>query len=194
MFDYEIIVIDDGSDIPLTLNETYQKTTIIRNEKNSGKGYSILKGINESVKRKNTFSIVIDADFQHDPKDIFNFLKKSDTYDLIIGYRAFKNPMPLHRVASNKITSLIISFIIKKNIRDSQCGFRMYRNSLFKNTSFREMGFQFESEFLLKLGSNIKIKQVPIKTTYNNNKSHISKTKDTIKFIKLIIRYLAYGK
>ena len=94
----------------------------------------------------------------------------------------------------NKITSLIISFIIKKNIRDSQCGFRMYRNSLFKNTSFREMGFQFESEFILKLGSNIKIKQVPIETTYNNKKSNISKTKDTIKFIKLIIRYLAYGK
>ena len=192
--DFEIIVIDDGSIPLLTLKDTYRRVSIIRNEENKGKGYSILKGIKESSKKGCRYSIVVDADFQHAPEDIGDFVDFSEEYDLIIGYRKFKLPMPFLRIISNKITSFIISFIIRKKIKDSQCGFRMYRNSIFKNFTFNEKGFQFESEFLLKAGKDIKIKQVPIKTIYSNNSSHINKTKDTYKFIKLIIKHIAYGK
>ena len=194
MYDFEIIVIDDGSTPQLALKDTCQKVSIIRNEKNRGKGYSILRGIKESAERGFKHSIVIDADFQHDPEDIESFIDESQQYDMIMGYRKFKSPMPFFRIASNKITSFIISSIIRKKIKDSQCGFRMYRNSIFKNLIFNETGFQFESEVLLKSGKNIRIKQVPIKTIYNNNASHINKTKDTYKFIKLILRHIIYGK
>jgi len=192
--DFKIIIIDDGSCPPLTLVHNFSEITILRNDENKGKGYSILRGIKESEKNKCKYSIVLDADFQHDPNDIANFIKYSKNYDLIIGSREFRYPMPLSRIFSNKITSIIISFIIKKNIKDSQCGFRMYRNSTFKNMSFKEMGFQFETELILKLGKKIEIKQVPIKTIYNKNKSHINKVRDTVRFIKLIIRHLIYGK
>ena len=194
IYDFEIIVVDDGSIFPLALKDTFQKVSIIRNGKNRGKGYSILKGVKESSKRGCKYSIVIDADFQHNPEDIDRFIDESQQYDMIVGYRKFKSPMPFFRIASNKITSFIISSIIRKKIKDSQCGFRMYRNSIFKNLIFNETGFQFESEVLLKSGKNIRIKQVPIKTIYNNNASHINKTKDTYKFIKLILRHIIYGK
>ena len=194
MYDFEIIVIDDGSTPRLALKDTCQKVSIIRNGKNRGKGYSILRGIKESLERGFKYSIVVDADFQHAPEDIDKFTDCIGDCELIIGYRKFKSPMPFLRIASNRITSFIISVIISQRIKDSQCGFRMYKNSLFKNLIFRERGFQFESEFLLKVGKDIRIKQVPIKTIYGNNTSHINKTKDTYKFIKLIVKHIVYGK
>ena len=194
MHDFILIIIDDGSIPPINFKFNQSQIFILRNEINRGKGYSILKGIKESSKKNCTYSIVLDADFQHDPQDIKFFINCSKRYDLIMGYRVFKRPMPVSRIISNKITSAIISLITGQKIKDSQCGFRMYKNSIFKNATFNEEGFQFESEILLKLGKNISIKQIPIKTIYNKDKSHINKTKDTFKFIKLIIRHLSYGK
>ena len=191
---FTIIVIDDGSDLPIEIEKRFSEVFLFRNKTNKGKGFSILKGIKESAKKGYTYSMVMDADFQHDPEDIKNFIKHSKEYDLVAGYRKFKKPMPLSRILSNKITSAIISLIIKQKVKDSQCGFRMYKNSIFRGVEFEESGFQFESEFLLKMGKDIKIKQIPIKTIYNKSKSHINKTKDTFKFIKLIVRYLNYGK
>ena len=190
----QIIVVDDGSRLPIEPIHNFPEVTVLRNKKNKGKGYSILRGIKESERRGCKYSIVLDADFQHDPEDILSFTNDSRGSDLILGYRDFKRPMPLSRILSNKITSSIVSFIVKKNIKDSQCGFRMYRNSIFKNMQFDEKGFQFESELLLKMGSLIQINQVPIKTIYNNSISHINGTKDTYKFIKLIIKHIIYGK
>ena len=193
-YSFEIIVIDDGSHLPIEPIYTFSEVTVLRNRKNMGKGYSLLKGIKESERIGCKYSIALDADFQHDPKDILSFINDSRDADLILGYRDFKRPMPLSRILSNKITSSIVSFIVKKNIKDSQCGFRMYKNSIFKNMKFDEKGFQFESELLLKMASLIQINQVPIKTIYNNSSSHINGAKDTYKFIKLIIKHIIYGK
>ena len=70
----------------------------------------------------------------------------------------------------------------------------MYKNSIFEELKFSQNGFQFESEFLLKLDKEKRIKQIPINTIYNGSKSHINKIKDTIKFVKLISNHLIYGK
>jgi len=133
----------------------------------------------------------MDADGQHSPSDINLFLKNISDKDLVLGYRDFYKNMPLHRMISNKIASFIISFIVGHNIKDSQCGFRLYKNSLFNLSEFSEKGFQFESEFLLKKVKKIKIMQIPIKTIYNsNNISKINYFSDSYKFIKLIIKYI----
>ena len=89
---------------------------------------------------------------------------------------------------SNKY-SFIISKIIGQKIIDSQCGYRRYSLSDIDDLEFREMGFQFESEVLIKgINSNSKIKQVKISTIYDkNNKSYIKHFSDTLKFIRLII-------
>ena len=185
-----LIVIDDGSEDNIDLEIPH----LLRNNVNKGKGYTILKGIKHSQKLGYSHSIVMDGDFQHAPEDINLFLKEGDQHDIVLGYRKFEKPMPLHRILSNKITSFILSKILKTKIIDSQCGFRMYKNEKFYNLDFKEDGFQFESEIFFKLPKPLRIKQIPIKTIYNNDKSHINKTKDTFKFIKLIINHLIYGK
>ena len=193
-YSFPLIIVDDGSDKPISFESTgLSKVIILRNKENKGKGYSILKGIKKSISLKCSHSIVLDADYQHCPNDIKSFVSNEDC-GLVLGYRFFKSPMPFSRILSNKVTSFIISFLSKQNIKDSQCGFRAYKNAIFNDLIFKENGFQFESEILLKMARNLKVKQIPVKTIYNENKSHINKTKDTLKFIKLIIRHLIYGK
>ena len=97
--------------------------------------------------------------------------------------------MPLLRILSNTITSSIISFICKKKIHDSQCGYRRYKNTLFTNKSYNENGYQLESEILLSnINNNSKIAFVNIPTIYNLNISSMNYINDTYKFIKCILR------
>ena len=99
--------------------------------------------------------------------------------------------MSLHRSLSNYITSKIISLICRKSIYDTQCGYRRYSLDLFKNVSFKEAGYQFESEILLKkINSKSNINYVNIKTIYNTSTSHMNYFKDTHKFIKCVLREL----
>ena len=189
--EYDIIVVDDGSDLPI--NFEHKNVSIIRNKNRKGKGVSILKGVDKSLSIGALFSIVIDGDMQHDHNYIQDFINESRNLDLVLGYRKLSWPMPFHRILSNKLTTSIISLISRVKIKDSQCGFRRYKNSFLKQKNFKEEGFQFESEVLLKIDNNTKLSQIPIKTIYNDSKSHMNIVYDTLKFIKLILRRLFNG-
>ena len=133
--------------------------------------------------------LVIDADGQHDPSKINEFLNLNQDIEIVFGRRLFKKPMPLLRILSNTITSSIISFICKKKIHDSQCGYRRYKNTLFTNKSYNENGYQLESEILLSnINNNSNIAFVNIPTIYNSNISSMNYINDTYKFIKCILR------
>ncbi len=186
--DEHIIVVDDGSDNFINFN--HKNVFIVRNENRLGKGLSILKGIDKSLSLGASFSIVIDGDMQHDCEYIQKFIEESIDVDLVLGYRELSKPMPFYRILSNRITTAIISFISKVKIKDSQCGFRRYKNSFLKKYAFKEKGFQFESEVLLKLNRETRLSQIPIKTIYNDSKSHMNIIYDTLKFIKLILRHI----
>ena len=186
---YNILVIDDGSDIKFKMNSSLNNFTIIRNKANKGKGYSIKKGAQYAINNNYTHILVIDADLQHDPSKIDFFIKNNKKYDIVYGKRKFDLNMPFLRILSNFITSFIISLYCKKKIEDSQCGYRLYNLNLFKEFDSIENGYQFETEILLKkINSKSKISYVNIPTIYNNSKTYIDNFGDTFKFIKLIIR------
>ena len=141
-----------------------------------------------------THSITIDGDGQHNPKNIQRFTEFAASCDLILGTRPIRKPMPFHRRLSNKITSFMISKLSGFKIHDSQSGFRMYRNSILENINFNERGFQFESEVFFKIRKSTDIKEIPIDLIYNDKKSHINNTIDTLRFVRLILREITCGK
>ena len=189
----DILVVDDGSDIPIKINNKVQNNLyLIRNSKNSGKGSAIKKSIEFCIKNDYTHFVTIDSDLQHDPNHIELFLSQDETLDCVFGKRDFAHPMPIHRRFSNFITSLIISIIKFRRFFDTQCGYRRYSLSLFRDAKLLEDGFQAESEIILYLiGNNHQISHVNISTIYfDKNESNIKNSSDTIKFIKLIFRYV----
>jgi hypothetical protein len=138
--------------------------------------------------------IILDADLQHPPQKIPDFISlyRDNSLKLVLGHRARKpGIMPFHRILSNTLTSLIISAITGKFIRDSQCGYRLIDRSLIDAFPVKENGFHFESEFLLKCAwRRVPIGFVSIPTIYGKEKSSIKNIRDTVNFVVLILRLL----
>ena len=191
LINYNVLIIDDGSDVPIPSNLASNNINLIRNKINKGKGYCIKKGAKYAKNNNFSHILTIDSDLQHKINDIKLFISKINNNVLVYGYRSNYKKMPFLRIISNKITSYLISKACKQKIYDSQCGYRLYDICLFENLDSKEDGYQFESEILLnKININSKIDYVNIETVYNDSPSFFSKIQDTFKFIKMYINII----
>ena len=129
--------------------------TLLRNSKNRGKGYSLIKAFHYAYNRGYPHAITLDADSQHDPSILQSFIEINENIIIVLGNRQFNSKMPVHRRISNKITSSVISYICHKKILDSQCGYRRYKLDYVCSITYLENGFQFESHdyYIFDLGS-----------------------------------------
>jgi glycosyltransferase involved in cell wall biosynthesis len=189
----QVIVIDDGSvDDTVSVVSKCSSISIYRHIGNRGKGAAIKTGIEKARQEGFTYAIFLDADMQHDPSKISNFItvREQNNLDLVLGKRSFlRTSMPFHRRLSNSITSLLISIRTGRRVHDSQCGYRLINLLKTSSEKFGENGFQFESEFLIKMLYNgIKYSEIAIPTIYSKSGSYINNIMDTIKFIKLYFR------
>ena len=186
-----IIVVDDGSKDNTRIIAEESGVCVISHKNNLGKGEAMRRGFKEAVKKNVSWIILMDSDFQHQPRDIPRFLKKAgeENVDIILGSRMNNiKDMPFHRILSNKITSFLISLRIGQKVEDSQCGFRIIRKNVIEEISLKKSHFSLESELLLKAGlKNFKIESVRIETIYNNSKSNINPLRDTLEFIFVFI-------
>ena len=183
-----VIIIDDGSN--QVINIKNKDVTLLRHSNNQGKGYSLVKAFHYAYERGYTHAVTLDADSQHDPQLLGLFVDINKKISIVLGSRNFNEHMPIYRRFSNKITSLIISYICGKKILDSQCGYRRYKLSDVCAESFIENGFQFETEVLIKLlgRKNYTLHQLKIPTIYGQEYSSMNNILDTFKFIRLILR------
>jgi len=185
----DVIVIDDGSMDDTGKRAEEKGAFVIKHEKNRGKGDALITGFNYALKNNYDIIITLDADGQHDPSEIPNFLKKIDKYDIIIGARDFKE-MPFPRSISNTITTFLLSLRTHQKIGDSQSGYRLIKTEVLRGLDFKTERFILESELLVR--AKCRIGNVRIKTIYAGEKSHINNLRDTIKFIKFLIQSLSW--
>ena len=148
-FSHEIIIVDDGStDNTKKSVECFEKLNIkvIPNEKNTGKGYSINRGI---LAAKNDIILFTDADLSTPIKFLDNFLamhKKG--YDVVIASRAInrklvKKHQPFIREAMGRIFNIFVLLITGLKIKDTQCGFKSFTKKAAKDVFPRQTIFDF---------------------------------------------------
>ena len=179
----QLLVIDDGS-----LDATAQILNDngiphLSHETNLGKGAAIKSGAKWAIENNFHWILTLDADQQHPPSSIPVFMERMKEGVILIGQRTDLKSMPLLRVFSNTFTSLLLSIRTNHLLRDSQCGFRLIPLSLLKEVTFKQNGFQFESELLIKASyADYTIKHINIPTVYGSEKSAMRNIYDTIKF------------
>ena len=179
----QLLVIDDGS-----LDATAQILNDngiphLSHETNLGKGAAIRSGAKWAIENNFHWILTLDADQQHPPSSIPVFMERMKEGVILIGQRTDLKSMPLLRVFSNTFTSLLLSIRTNNLLRDSQCGFRLIPLSLLKEVTFKQNGFQFESELLIKASyADYTIKHINIPTVYGSEKSAMRNIYDTIKF------------
>lgn len=187
----KIICVDDGStDGSKELIEPNSDITLISNGKNRGKGYALKVGLLKSLEFDCDAVITMDADMQHLPDQIPEFVEALKTFDLVIGNRLHTlKGMPLQRIASNKLTSWMLSRKIKVKIIDSQSGYRAFRKDIIKQILPFETGFEAETEMLINAAINgNSIGFINIPTIYNNNTSKMRSLQAIFGFLKVILR------
>lgn len=185
----DVLVVDDGSIDTTGKIAEESGAFVVTHEKNRGKGDALITGFTYALKNGYESIITLDADGQHDPSEIPKFLKKGDTYDIVIGVRDFRE-MPFPRKISNTITTLLLSLRTRQKIGDSQSGYRMIKTDVLKGLNFKTRGFILESELLIK--AKCRIGNVRIKTIYADEKSHVNNFRDTIKFITFMIQSMLW--
>ncbi|MCK4310136.1 MAG: glycosyltransferase family 2 protein [Methanomicrobia archaeon] len=185
----DVLVVDDGSIDTTGKIAEESGAFVVTHEKNRGKGDALITGFTYALKNGYESIITLDADGQHDPSEIPKFLKKVDTYDIVIGVRGFRE-MPFPRKISNTITTLLLSLRTRQKIGDSQSGYRMIKTDVLRGLNFKTGGFILESELLIR--AKCRIGNVRIKTIYAGEKSHVNNFRDTIKFITFMIQSMLW--
>jgi dolichyl-phosphate beta-glucosyltransferase len=152
--DYEVIVVDDGSrdglgDFLGREAAGWPQLKLIRWPVNRGKGAAVRAGIRAA---QGEFILFADADGAT-PIEDESVLRGSleDGNDLAVGSRISANPMQsVRRTRLREFLGLLFSNIVQKlfrtPIRDTQCGFKMFRAEVAKRLfeSCTEEGYLFD--------------------------------------------------
>jgi len=170
---FEVIVVTDGSQdqtaaICQTLAAQLPELTILQNTKNFGKGYAVKRGFSIA---KGDFILLFDADSSTPIEDIEKMVPYCDDgFDIVVGSRALpesnvvKRQMP-HRQAMGRIFNACVQLLVLRGIKDTQCGFKLFRRTLAERLAARQTcrRFCFDVELLFiakKWGHSIK--EVPV--------------------------------
>lgn len=200
---YEIIVVDDNSDDgTYEVVENFKKNnanvkTILRKNKKKSLPSSLNEGISLS-KYENL--IWMDADFQHPPKYIKNFIEKSKNFDVIISSRFleasdryFNNDVLKKEINENQsyFFNKLCRILLFRDITDYTSGYICIKKKFFNNYYLQG----YYGDYFVNMIVELKIKkaniiEIPFKDAVRA--SGTSKTLVTInfKYIYTCFRYL----
>lgn len=186
-----VLVVDDGSHDETAAVAEAAGATVVRHSQNQGKGVALTTGFAWALEHGYEAVLTLDADGQHDPADIPQFLAayQAGAKDLIIGRRDFSQ-MPFPRFFTNPFGSWLLSKALGVRIYDNQSGFRVYGRRLLETLDRTTTGFEFEVEVIVQaVRQGIPIEWVDIRTIYDINKvSYFHPIKDTLRFFKMVWR------
>jgi len=173
----KIIVCNDGStDLTSKIAEGLG-ATVINHAKNLGYGAAIRSIFLKSKDLGGDILVTFDADGQHRIEDINRVINPiiNGESDLVIGSRFLdenEKEVPKYRKVGINVLTKITNATIKKQLTDSQSGFRAYSKKVLNELNPSELGMGISTEILIKASAkNFRISEVPIKIIYNGDTS-----------------------
>lgn len=163
-----IIVVDDGSKDNTSIIAKEEGVIILKNIINLGKGATLRTGCDYALKRGANQIIVLDADAQHDPHKIPEFLENlENNNEIIFGYRKLSETMPFILRFGNWFISKTTKFLYNLDLYDTQCGYRAFTAEAYQKIRWDSSDYGMESEMITKVGKHkLRYAQVPLQTIY----------------------------
>ena len=148
----QTIVVDDGSSNPI---DRYipDDVIVVRHRVNLGKGMALKTGCELAIKKKAGIIILMDADGQHDPKEIPSMLKKlNQGFDVVFGARYIGKDMPLFRLLGNRFLNYYAGFLFGLHLHDIWCGYRVFSTDIYPKLSWNSANYSSDVEMAVKAG------------------------------------------
>ncbi|CAB3384423.1 Hypothetical predicted protein [Cloeon dipterum] len=174
-FNYEIIVIDDGSpdgtqEVAEKLQKFYGEDKIVLRprEKKLGLGTAYIHGIKHAT---GNYIVIMDADLSHHPKFIPMFIKKQkeNNYDIVSGTRYMGDGGVFGWDFKRKLIScganFLSQFLLQPGASDLTGSFRLYKKNVLEElvNSCVSKGYSFQMEIIVRAKSKkYTIGEVPI--------------------------------
>lgn len=191
----DLLVIDDGSR-DTTANEAKKAGAIvIRHVLNRGLGGAIGTGLAFAKQGDYDLAVTVDADGQHDPRDIERVLAPliKGRADVVVGSRMIsrRGTMPFDRQIMNTGANLITWLLFGVTTSDSQSGFRGFNKKAITSIFLRTERMEVSSEIFSEIKRlHLRYAEVPIRviyTEYSRGKGQSNSNGLAILF-KLVLR------
>jgi UDP-N-acetylglucosamine---dolichyl-phosphate N-acetylglucosaminyltransferase len=164
----EVVVVDDGSSDQTGDVAKKKGAVVLKHVINRGLGGALTTGL-EYAKRKNSDVVLtMDADGQHDPKDIKKVIGPilSGQADIVIGTRNVAK-MPIDRKILTLLSSLLTFVFFGVYAKDTQSGLRAFNKKALNKIKIKTQRMEVSSEIFYEIKrSNLSFKQVPIRVIY----------------------------
>jgi len=151
--DYEIIVVDDGSQddtaaVTQRLMENEPHLRLVQHPVNKGFGAAVLTGFTSAAK---DWILYTDADRQFVLAELASFMPFTAKADLIAGYRAPRRD-PFLRVLYGKGWTMLCTLFFGYTVRDVDCGFKLLRREIIDQLASKvtSRGATFSIEWLVR--------------------------------------------
>ena len=187
-----VMLVDDGAPQDLAAElETlarHERVRLIRMGSNRGKGTAVAAGVEAALANAADAVMVLDSDGQHPPELIPHFRAAADSSEVVIGERPRDDIMPPLRRLANAVSTGVLSLVVRKRLRDSQNGMRLFRASALRDVPPVPGRYEAETRHLKAIiRSGRDIAWVPMPAIYAGEPSSFRAIADTVRVMGAVL-------
>lgn len=184
----EIVVVNDGSTDETAAVCRQFSVHLVNHPYSKGNGAAIKAGARAASGKVLVF---MDADGQHQPKDIGKLLDKHESgYDMVVGSREKESQASWTRMFGNGVYNRLASYMTGHKIEDLTSGFRVVSADKFKQFLYLlPNGFSYPTTITMAFfRAGFSVGYEAIYAPERIGKSHINVLKDGVRFFLIIFK------
>jgi len=169
--DFELLIVlngctDNTIDVVKKFRKQFQEIRYLNFER-GGKGFALIEGFKDAIKRNSKLIGFVDADLASPPEAFYDLINKINGYSGIIASRGLKESrlkMSFMRKLTNRGFNFVVRAFLFLPFSDSQCGCKLFKREAVAEV-INDLGitrWAFDVDLLYKLKKKrFKIKEVP---------------------------------
>ena len=197
-WDWDVLLVDDGSTdgtaavAERVAGEAKLPLTLLRHERNLGKGAAIRTGV---LATQADPILISDVDLSTPLSEWIRLAERLPTHPIAIGSRAIERDLvrrkqPFYRRLLGRGGNVLVQIFAVPGIRDTQCGFKLFRGDvarrLFRQARIDRFAYDMEILYLARR-EGIEIAEVPV-LWFNSADSRVSLVRDSLVTLRDLLR------